>query len=209
MGAAWMGARRATRVPLEGVDSGRLESLLTKADRWSRPGLEEALQGSRALDHTQVPPADLAPGWLQGRGRIVAGHQGGAGIRPAAGQHTPRVPLTPVNHGQQRWPLTWSDDRSRPMTAQWAQWAQSSKPGLPCDHRQRAVSGSGATRRPFFNPPLAPASVLCVVDRQLVMADSRTGSGMCRGAQRDALAAPSAPERWAGLRSLSRRSHRC
>jgi hypothetical protein len=31
---------------------------------------------SQALDQTQMPPAGLAPGWLQDRARIVVGHQG-------------------------------------------------------------------------------------------------------------------------------------
>ena len=44
--------------------------------------------------------------------------------RPAASQHPPcaiSVPLTPVNHGQQRCTVTRPDHRSRPLTAQWAQ----------------------------------------------------------------------------------------
>jgi hypothetical protein len=31
---------------------------------------------SQAPDRIQMPPAGLAPGWLQGRVRIVVGHQG-------------------------------------------------------------------------------------------------------------------------------------
>lgn len=46
-----------------------------QANAWIRAPLE----GSPALDQTQVPPAGLAPGWLQDRVRIVVGHQG-AGI---------------------------------------------------------------------------------------------------------------------------------
>jgi len=47
--------------------------------------------------------------------------------------NTPRVPLTSVNHGQQRGTVTRLDHRSRPLTAQ---WSQPSKLGLTRDHRQ-------------------------------------------------------------------------
>jgi hypothetical protein len=47
--------------------------------------------------------------------------------------NTPRVPLTPVNHGQHRDTVTWPDCSSRALTAQ---WAQPSKLGLRCDRRR-------------------------------------------------------------------------
>ncbi len=69
-----------------------------------------------------------------GLGTRVVGHQGTRVSRPLAPvlrqANTPRainVPLTPVNHGHQRGPVTRPDHQSRPLTAQ---WAQPSKLGL-------------------------------------------------------------------------------
>jgi hypothetical protein len=59
--------------------------------------------------------------------------------RPAASQHPAcaiSVPLTPVNHGQQRDPVTQPNHRWRLLTAQ---WAQPSKLGLTLRSRSKIM----------------------------------------------------------------------
>jgi hypothetical protein len=76
-------------------------------------------EGIQIVQPLGAPSGCLPPDPLQGKLADATGYPLPT-LRPAAGQHPAcaiSVPLPPVNHGQQRYPVTRPDHRSKPLAA--------------------------------------------------------------------------------------------